>query len=214
MKKVTLLIGLLIAGFSLNAQGQAAYIKAMTKGLETMGTAQSEEDLIKAAGHFERIAVKVTDQWHPAYYAALNYINASFNAETLETKDTYTAKAQTFIDQALKLAPNDSEVIALEGFNYMAQLAADPNNRGQSMSPKAMMTFGKAVSINPNNPRAVALMAQMQFGTAQFFGSPTDQPCDNAKKTIPMFDAEKKGEGFAPTWGKSMAEQLIGQCNN
>jgi hypothetical protein len=213
MKKTVLLIGLLIAGFALNAQNQEAYIKAMTKGLEATGSAQSEQDFINAAGQFERISSRVKDQWHPQYYAALNYLNASFRTEKLETKDSYTSKAQIFIDKALELSPQESEIVALQGFNYMAQLAADPGNRGQSLSPKASQYFGKAVSMNPANPRALALMAQMQFGTAQFFGSSTDQPCATAKKSLPLFDAEEKGKSLDPSWGKEMAEALIKGCS-
>ncbi len=212
MKKIIILIILLISGLALNAQNQSAYIKAMTKGLEAMGNVQSEQDFANVAGQFERIAAKVKDQWHPQYYAALNYINASFRAESLETKDGYTDKAKVFIDEALKMAPNDSEVVALEGFNYMAQLAADPGSRGAMLSQKASQIFGKAVSMNPENPRALALMAQMQFGTAQFFGSSTEGPCTSAKKTIPMFKAEAQGEGFSPTWGIEMAQALIENC--
>jgi len=213
MKKVILLTALLIAGFALNAQSQDAYIKAMTKGLEATGKAQSEQDFVTAAGQFERISSKIKDQWHPQYYAALNYINASFRAENLETKDGYTSKAQGFIDKALELSPQESEIVALQGFNYLAQISANPGSRGQSLSPKAMQNFGKAVSLNPENPRALALMAQMQYGTAQFFGSSTEQPCASTKMSIPLFDAEEKGKSFDPTWGKEMAEKLIGDCN-
>lgn len=208
MKKIVILIALLITGFAVHAQGQEAYMKAMGKALATMGTDQQA-----AAGQFERIAAKVKDQWHPQYYAALNYINMSFGAADLKTKDEYTTKAQTFIDKAVELEPKNAEVVALQGFNYMAQLSADPGSRGQSLSPKAMQQFGKAVSIDPENPRAMALMAQMQYGTAQFFGSPTDKACDMVKKSIPVFDAEEGGKSFDPTWGKEMAESLIGQCN-
>lgn len=213
MKKIVLLFALLTAGLALNAQSQEAYIKAMTKGLTTMGAVQSQEDRQAAASQFERIAAKVTDQWHPHYYAALNYVNMSFNAADLKEKDALTAKAQEYIDAALKLEPKNAEVVALQGFNYMAQLAADPGSRGQSLSPKAMQQFGLAVSLDGENPRAMALMAQMQYGMAQFFGSSTDDACAMAKKSIPIFDAQEEGKSLDPTWGKAMAESLIGQCN-
>lgn len=212
MKKIILLIGLLVAGFSLHAQGKEAYTKAMQKGLEAMGTAQGIEATQAVASQFERISAKIDSEWHPHYYAGLNYVNMSFMAEDLATKDKYTAKAQEFIKKAIEAAPNNSEVVALQGFNYMAQLAADPNTRGQMLSQKAMQQFGMALKIDPENPRANAMLAQMQFGMAQFFGSPTDKPCDMAKKTIPAFDAQETGKDLNPTWGKSMAEALIGQC--
>lgn len=214
MKKIVLLIGLLVAGFSLHAQGQEAYTKAMQKGLEAMGTAQGLEASQVVASQFERISAKMESEWHPHYYAGLNYINMSFMATDLATKDKYTAKAQEFIDKAIAAAPNNSEVVALQGYNYMAQLAADSGNRGQSLSPKAMQKFGMAIKLNPENPRANALMAQMQFGMAEFFGSPVDKPCAMAKNTLPTFDAQETGKSFDPKWGKNMAEALISQCGN
>jgi len=212
MKKIVLLIGLLVAGFALHGQGKDAYIKAMQGGLTAMGQANSIESLQAAASQFERIGAKIESEWHPHYYAGLNYINMSFMAEDLATKDGYTAQAQKFIDKAIAAAPNNSEVVALQGFNYMAQLSADSGNRGQMLSPKAMQQFGMALKLNPQNPRAQALLAQMQYGMAQFFGSPTDKPCAMAKQTLPAFDAQEEGKSLDPTWGKDMAESLIGQC--
>ena len=77
MKKIVLLLALLTAGFALHAQSQEAYVKAMSKGLENLWAAESQEDRQAVASQFERIAAKVKDQWHPHYYAALANINMS-----------------------------------------------------------------------------------------------------------------------------------------
>ena len=212
MKKIIILIALLASGLSLNAQSQEAYIKAMSKGLQGLGSAQSLEELQGVASQFERISAKVTDQWHPHYYAGLSYINMAYKAEGISTKDKYSAKAQEFIDKALAIAPNNSEIVALQGYNYMVQLAADPNTRGQMLSPKAMQQFSMAIKLDSNNPRANALMAQMQYGMAQFFGSPTDDACAMAKKTIPVFESEQKGKSLDPSWGIELAKGLVSQC--
>ncbi len=212
MKKIVLLIALLVAGFALHGQGQEAYIKAMSKGLTQMSTANTIEERQAVASQFERIAAKVEGEWLPSYYTALNYINMSYGAEDISTKDKYTAKAQEFIDKAIALAPNNAEVVALQGFNYMTQLAADPNTRGQMLSGKAMQQFSMAVRIDPENPRAKMLLGQMQLGMAQFFGSPTDKPCAMVKQTLPTFEANSGKQTLDPTWGKEMAEGIVKQC--
>ncbi|MFT6872892.1 MAG: hypothetical protein ACJAVN_001904 [Roseivirga sp.] len=212
MKKIVLLIALLVAGFALHGQGQEAYIKAMSKGLTQMSSAGTLEEKQAVASQFERIAAKVEGEWLPNYYAALNYINMSLAAEGISIKDQYTSKAQEFIDIAIEVAPNNAEVVALQGFNYMTQIAADPNSRGQMLSGKAMQQFSMAVRIDPENPRAKMLLAQMQIGMAQFFGSPIDQPCAMVKQTIPTFEAQGAKQTIEPTWGKEMAEGIIKQC--
>ncbi|KYG81001.1 hypothetical protein EV198_2880 [Roseivirga ehrenbergii] len=214
MKKLTILLALFITSFTLNAQNQEAYMNAMVKGLQSMGAERNLENLQASAGQFERITSNASEQWHPQYYAALSYINASLLAEGVKAKDQLLDKAKPFVEKAKELAPNNSEVVALEGFYFMAQLAADPNSRGQSLSGLATQTFGYAMKLNPENPRAMALMAQMQFGTAQFFGSSTAGACGLAQKSIPLFNAEEKGKSFEPTWGIEVAEQLMASCGN
>lgn len=212
MKKLVLIIGIIVAGFSLQAQNQQAYINAMAKGLSSLGSAQSLEELQSVAGQFERIAANVQDQWHPQYYAALTYINMSFRVEGTDKKDQLTDQAQPFIDKALALSPNNAEIIALQGYKYMIELSADPSTRGQLLSQKAMQQFGKALTIDPNNPRANTFLAQMEMGMAQFFGSPTDKACERAKQALDQFDGQPEEQSFDPKWGKEMVAGLIQQC--
>ena len=202
----------MVAGFALKAQNEQAYINAMSKGLEALGTANTMEELQSVAGQFERIAANVTDQWHPQYYAALAYINMSFRTDDLSKKDQLTDKAETFIKAGLKLEPNNSELVALKGYKYMIELSADVANRGQSLSQLTMMQLGKALSLDPNNPRANTFMAQMELGMAQFFGSSTANACGKAKTAIKFFEAQPEEMSFDPKWGKEMAEAIIQQC--
>lgn len=212
MKKITLILGMLVATLALNAQNQEAYIKAMTTGLQQLGKASSINELQSAAGQFERIAARMDQDWYAQYYAGLCYTRISMMAEGIEKKDEYSSKALTFVEKAKSLNPNNSEVVTLEGFVYMAQLVADPNARGQMLSGKTLQTFGQAMQLNPENPRAIALMAQMKYGTAQFFNSSTAEACGMVKKTLPIFEAEQKEQSFDPTWGAEIANGLIGVC--
>ena len=212
MKKITLIIGMLVAVFAVHAQNKEAYIKAMTGGLQKLGSANDVASMQAAAGQFERITAKMDNDWYSNYYAGLSYARMSMMAEGISTKDEYSKKALEFANKAKDISPNNSEVVALEGFVYMAQLAADPNTRGQMLSGKVMQTYGEALRLNPENPRALALMAQMRYGTAQFFGSSTAEACGMAKNSLPIFESEEKGQSFDPTWGVEMANGLISQC--
>ncbi|RKQ50592.1 hypothetical protein BXY85_1608 [Roseivirga pacifica] len=214
MKKLIIILGLIVAGFSLKAQNQQAYINAMVKGLQTLGAAQSIEDLQSAAGQFERIAGVAKDDWYAPYYAALSYTRIGLMADGISTKDEYIQQAKQHVDKALELQPKNSEVKALEGFVYLAQLAADPNTRGQMLSPKVMQTLNEALAMDKENPRAMVLLAQMQYGMAEFFGSPVENACALAKKSEPLFEAEKQGQSFDPTWGVDVAKEMAQKCNN
>src|SRR5690606_11993787 len=174
MKTMYLFLSLLFATV-LVIGGTDAYQKAMQKNLQKMQDAQDKSALQEAANGFERIANNSPDEWLPLYYTAYSYIHISQMEQELAAKDEALDKALTYIRKASEIAPQESEIVALEGYQVMMKLAADPANRGQTLSPKAMQLFGKATGMNPENPRAAYLMAEMEYGTAQFFGSGTEK---------------------------------------
>jgi hypothetical protein len=68
------------------------------------------------------------------------------------------------------------------------------------------------VGLNPENPRALALLAQMQFGTARFFGSSTIEACGTNTKALEKFEKFKSDNALAPQWGRGMAEEMRDEC--
>jgi hypothetical protein len=94
----------------------------------------------------------------------------------------------------------------------MIRVTVDPASRGQQYSGLAFQAFSKAVAINPENPRALGLLAQMQYGTAQFFGSPVTEACTTLTKALEKFETYKNESPLAPTWGKKMAEGMKAAC--
>ncbi|MEL7002590.1 MAG: hypothetical protein AAFN93_07620, partial [Bacteroidota bacterium] len=117
------------------------------------------------------------------------------------------------VKQGQKLAQQESELMALEGFIHMIRLSVDPASRGQQYSGLSMSAYGKALALNPNNPRASYLMAQMKIGTARFFGSDTTEACGELKSALGKFDTYNSDNVLSPQWGRRQAEAAIGQCD-
>ncbi len=212
MKKNILILSLtLLAAVFANANNDA-YEKAMLKEIKTMGQAGPVEEMQKSANAFARIADMNEGQWLPDYYAALAYANMGFRSQgSLEEKDGYYSQAKKHIEKANAISPNNSEIVAVQGYITMGELAADSNSRGQSLSGVAMQTFGKAIELNRQNPRAIILMAQMEYGMAQFFGQGPEKACGLVDASLGLFAkeaAEAKEGNLNPTWGKRLAEEM------
>jgi tetratricopeptide (TPR) repeat protein len=205
----TLLIALLLSVF-VKAQNPG-YQKAMGEALTEMGTAQTAEDLQEAANSFSRIATMADGDYLPDYYAALSQINRSFRMQSAAERDKALEAARAHVEKAAELNPGSSEVEVLNGYVLMAKLTIDPANRGQKLTPQVMQSFGKAMGMDPENPRAKVMMARMELGTAQFFGSGTEKPCAMAQRSIPLFEKESP-EGFEPSWGREIADGIIAEC--
>lgn len=214
MKQVNLSLSLLLlCGISLSAIAQGdRYTSAMQPHIHTVYTADTVPPLQSAVNAFERIAAAEKTRWEPPYYAAFGYVMMMNYEQDRAQQDRYLDQAEKVLAQASALVPQESEVVALEGFIYMMRLSIDPAARGQKYAALASQTFGRAVALNPANPRALALQAQMQYGMAQFFGSSTTEACATARAAMEKFATFRAASPLAPQWGRSLAEKLQGAC--
>ncbi len=216
MKKLITIILFFLISSTVSMAQDTAYKKAMKKEIGKLLQADSISALQESANAFNRIANMNTKEWLPLYYEALAYTYQGLSRPlSLDQKDVLLAQAEELIHKADVLSPENAEIITLKGFILMGKLSADPANRGQSLSGTIMATYGKAIVLNNKNPRALGLMAQMEFGMAQFFGNGTDKACGLAKQSMLLFesqDEEKLKDEMLPTWGKGMTEQLMKQC--
>ncbi|MDI1325159.1 MAG: hypothetical protein PSV36_20635 [Algoriphagus sp.] len=213
MKKylLTLALGLMWITFA-NAT-DPAYVKAIQNQIDGMKTIKSAEESQAVSNGFLRISEANTSEWLPIYYAALTQTTAAFRFDV--NKDQYFDQALELVKKADQVAPGNSEIAALNGYILMGKISLDPANRGQSLSPEAMQLFGKAISLDRENPRAVTLMSQMELGMAQFFGQGPEKACGMARMGLELFEKEevKVDESYIlPTWGKMNAEQVAGAC--
>lgn len=197
---------------SMSAFATDKYTEQMHKHIQAVYTAKSTEEYQVAINALDRIALAEKTKWEPFYYSAFGNLMLATNENDGGKKDAYLDLALASVQKGKSVAPDESELIALEGFVHMIRVTVDPAARGQQYSSLAFQHFGKAMALNPNNPRAQALMAQMQFGTAQFFGSSTSEACTLARKALAQFDAAQTENPLAPRWGKEMTVQLLKSC--
>jgi hypothetical protein len=188
------------------------YTDQMTKNIDAVYKAATIEDLQKAVNIFERIGGAEKTKWEPYYYAAFGYVMMATREQDASKKDGFLDQAQVVLGKSAAVKSDESEIAALEGFIHMIRVTVDPPSRGQQYSMMAMQAYGKALGMNPGNPRALALMAQMQFGTAQFFKQEPTEACGTARKALAAFDGTKATDALAPAWGREMTEGLIKNC--
>jgi len=80
---------------------------------------------------------------------------------------------------------------------------------------KAAGYLQQASLLNDQNPRVNLMMAQMLFGSAQFFGKGTEEACQKFKDAKLKFEEEEKeGRGILPSWGKPQVISMLKNCGN
>lgn len=188
------------------------YAETMAKNILVIYKAATPEELQQAINVFDRVGNAEKTKWEPFYYQAFGYIMLANREQDGARKDSYLDQAKTALDKATAIKSDESEIVAMEGFISMIRVSVDPATRGAQYSGAAMQSFGKAIALNPENPRALALMSQMQLGTARFFNASTAEACTTANKAVEKFATYKSENPFAPVWGKGMTEEVLKNC--
>jgi hypothetical protein len=201
--------------FALNVQGTQAgsYEETMKAAIQELYGSEDVAGLSAATNKLARIANAEETKWRPFYYASYgSLMEAVYSMNTDRSKmDPLLDKAQEYIDKATAIDTN-VETIILQGYIHMIRLTVDPATRGQQYSGLSMQLFGKALSMDPENPRALTLMGQMKMGTAQFFGQDSSEGCAMVAKSVSMYDSYKTENELDPTWGREFAESVTSNC--
>ncbi|MCB0761010.1 MAG: hypothetical protein KDC12_05755 [Flavobacteriales bacterium] len=212
MKTVfTLLVSLVLTGTML--AGGPEFQKAMGSALKQMSAANSIDDMKNAANQFERISKVETDQWLPLYYHAHCYIIMSFmEREDKDLKDEFLDVAETSVNKLLEMQPENAEVHTIHGFMYSARLVVNPAVRGMKYGMLSGQAIGKALKLDPANPRAQYMNIQNEMGQAQFFGKDIAPYCAQAKAAWEHFDEYPIVSPIDPSWGKKELKDLSESC--
>jgi len=205
MDKLIIILLLMVSGM---LRAQTNFEEGMTRGMELWDNGQIDE----ASGLFERIASAEKDTWLPNYYAALVNTTAAFNKTDYAQVNQYLTRAQTALDKAMLLDPDNPELLVLQAMIHTAWISHDPMTYGQSLSGKVMQLYARAEKLDPDNPRVILGQAQFEMGSARFFGTDVKPICAQVERAIDLFDNFKPESQFHPSWGKQEAVQTLNNC--
>lgn len=213
--KITLFVifGLMIA--QLGYSQSAAYEQAMQSGLEQLKAAEQSRDFSSATSTFERISAAEPDLWLPAYYEAYGWLMQGagmMQKQDMEKLSAYLEKAQAALDRAKALAPEESEVLALQGYVYTAHIWMDGEANGPIYSPKAMASYQKAMELSPNNPRAPHLMGMHLFYMPEFWGGGAKRALPLLEQADSLFESQATATDLHPVWGGAFNSMLLAQA--
>ena len=209
-------LGILFILFaSIIASANDNYEKAMQGALDQLEAASTVAQLQPVANQFDRIANVKNEDWLPLYHAAYARVLMAAMEVDIEKKDAYLDGAQLNLDAVEKLEHDASERLALQGFLHMIRMSVDPG-RGMDLGMVCGGIIQEAYDLNNHNPRAVLMLGQFQFGSAQFMGQDTSEACGLFDETLRLLDQSENlaSSNFLPNWGRLIAEQGKQQCAN
>jgi hypothetical protein len=172
------------------------------------------ENYKQLANCSERIMLIYKDEWLPYYYGAYAYINMSFLENKEEEKELYCDKAQSILDEALKIRSEESELIVLQSLLYYARMSISPMLKGPIYIAKATSALDDAEKLDPNNPRIYYLRGKSTIHTPSFLGGGKEAAIPIFEKALLIYKNFKPKSNIHPNWGKSDAERLLKECKS
>ena len=212
MKKIILSIAVVLVSLASMAQ-KSEFLETMGETLGQFSTCRNVSDFQALGNKFQMVATVEKDEWLPLYYHAYCFIVMSFMEPTdAVKKDNYLDEAEKSIGKLIAMVPNEAEVFTLQSFYFTARLVVNPMERGQEFSGLSGQAIGKALAIDPTNPRARLMKLQMDLGSAKFFGQDTKSFCPQAKELQASWDNFKPKSPIHPVWGKDQVEGIVKGC--
>ncbi|MBL0012220.1 MAG: hypothetical protein IPP30_00180 [Flavobacterium sp.] len=206
MKKLILFAAIIMTSLTQAQQGR--FEEGMGKAMQLWGEGKATE----ASDLFERIASAEKNNWLPNYYVALVNTTSSFQTRDKEKVSALLNKAQNALDIEMVKDPNNAELLVMQAMIDTGWVVYDPMTNGMKLSGKIMETYGKALAIAPENPRAVFGKAEYEIGGAKYFGTDIKPMCAEIDRSIDLFAKFKPATPFSPNWGLDRAIEAQKEC--
>jgi len=212
MKKILFIMCLLAVVSQIQAQTNDRYVKAMEANIAILDTCHAPDCLQKASNVFERIAAKETKEWLPNYYVA--YCQASLiNFEKDESKwEALCDKGDQYIARADSLNPNNSEISVVKAMLASNRIRLSPMMNGMKYGPISNKELEKAVTQDPENPRAYLEQGLGKFYTPAMFGGSKEKALELFGVASKRFETFKPANTIAPNWGRSTLAYIVEQA--
>lgn len=189
------------------------YYQAMGESLGQYSGCRTVDDFQALGNKFSMIANAEKEEWLPLYYHAHCYIIMSFmEPADAAKKDAWLDVAEKSLTRMIELAPGEADVFALQAMFYTGRLVVNPMERGQKYGMLSGQAVGRALGIDPANPRARLIKLQNEMGTARFYGKDTKEYCGQAKELLAGWDAFRPKSQLHPSWGKDQVATIAEAC--
>ena len=206
MKKLVLFAAIIMTSLTQAQPGR--FEEGMGKAMQLWKEGKNTE----ASDLFERIASAEKNNWLPNYYVALVNTTSSFQTRDKEKVSALLNKAQNALDIEMVKDPNNAELLVMQAMIDTGWVVYDPMTNGMKLSGKIIETYGKALAIAPENPRAVFGKAEYEIGGAKYFGTDIKPMCAEIDRSIDLFAKFKPATPFSPKWGLDRALEAQKDC--
>jgi hypothetical protein len=189
------------------------YISNMLQGINVMDKAMSTNELQQAAAFFEQMTEENAADWLPPYYAAYCYITMAFLERNAVLRDNYLDQAQSLLDVAKHIDPQNAEIAVVQAYSYQVRTAIDPATRMPEFGTLAVLSLEDATQLDANNPRLYYIQAQNLFLAPETQGGGLAKACPIVRTAAQKYALKPTPTpSILPKWGAAMTDYMNTVC--
>ena len=175
----------------------------------------AESDLLNSRAYFERLLMSQPDSWLVHYYLGLadsRLVSFYFSQDDKEKVKRYIDDGIKHLRLVIEKKEDFAEAHSLLSSLYGNKIGTNPM-LGMTLGPKSGMEMGKAMSLQPKNPRNYLITGWSAFFTPKMFGGGKKKAKKNFEFAIAYFDSFMVKNPILPEWGKEEAYAWLGLVN-
>lgn len=204
------LIVFFILLFQLSLQAQTSnQTKTLESAVMQFNQTNNPSSYTQLYLQFEKLYSVDKTNWLIPYYAGMT--KSLMCLLKMGDRDALANDALIWLARAKSVVVND-EIYCAESLAYTAKLSVNPALRWFTYEDKIKNALSMAKKLNPNNPRAYILEANIQHKIPFIFGG----GCKSAKPLIQKaelcFNAQMKANTLEPSWGIQSLVKLKKAC--
>jgi len=149
------------------------------------------------------------------YYVALcDYRLAVYymTENQMDEAEVHTKESQKHLEQAMELVPSWGEPVALYASMLGFEIAFDWN-KAMTLGMKSNEYLGKALNMEPDNPRVLYFKGSSELFTPEAYGGGADKAIATLGEAVELFEKEKVEDPMKPSWGKEEALTFLGMAH-
>jgi hypothetical protein len=158
---------------------------------------------------FEQLYAVNKTNWLIPYYAGMT--RSIMCLLKMGDRDALANDALLWVGRAKSIVKND-EIYCAESLAYTAKMSVNPALRWLVYEGKIKKALSFAKKLNPNNPRAYVLEANIQQKIPFIFGGGCKSVKPLIQKAELCFSAQTKVNSVEPSWGFQSLVQLKKAC--
>ncbi|MFZ4103792.1 MAG: hypothetical protein ACOYKI_03585 [Sediminibacterium sp.] len=158
---------------------------------------------------FEQLYAVNKSNWLIPYYAGMT--RSIMCLLKMGDRDALANDALVWVGRAKSIVKND-EIYCAESLAYTAKMSVNPTLRWLIYEGKIKNALKLAKKLNPNNPRAYLLDANIQQKLPFIFGGGCKAVKPLIQKAELCFNNQTKANSIEPSWGIQSLLQLKKAC--